>query len=89
MMNSYSNMFKPKSEKELRLLYEQFLAYEKTGVVPSGTEFANIRDKYCEWFSSNPLAMVQYDLLHAISDLWYESLEKQETMERYEKCGIK
>lgn len=30
-----------------------------------------IRDFYCEWFNSDSLGMIQYDVLHTMADLWY------------------
>lgn len=72
MIMECSNLFLGKTEEELVILYEQFLEFEKTGFILDGTELAHIRDEYCKWFSSNPLAMVQFDLLHTISDIWYD-----------------
>lgn len=69
-MSEYRNIFKEKSDEELRKLYGQFLEFEKTGVV-TGEELREIRDQYYEWFNSNPLGMIQYDLLHTMADLWY------------------
>lgn len=69
-MNEYRNLFKEKDDKELKKLYGQFLEFEKTGVIV-GDELREIRDIYSEWFNSNPLGMVQYDLLHTLADLWY------------------
>lgn len=69
-MSGYRNIFKEKGEEELRKLYGQFLEFEKTGVV-TGEELREIRDQYCKWFNSNPLGMIQYDLLHTMADLWY------------------
>ncbi len=47
-----------------------FWNLKKTGVI-TGEELREIRDLYCEWFNSNPLNMIQYDLLHTMADLWY------------------
>ena len=69
-MNEYRNIFKEKNDEELRRLYGQFLEWEKTGVIV-GKELGEIRDLYCKWFNSNPLGMIQYDLLHTMADLWY------------------
>ena len=69
-MSEYRNIFKEKNDEELRKLYGQFLEFEKTGVV-TGEELREIRDQDCEWFNSNPLGMIQYDLLHTMADLWY------------------
>lgn len=69
-MNEYRNIFKEKNDEELRKLYGQFLEWEKTGIIV-GKELGEIRDLYCKWFNSNPLGMIQYDLLHTMADLWY------------------
>ncbi len=69
-MSKYRNIFKEKDEKELKKLYEQFLEWEKTGVIV-GKELGEIRDQYTEWFNFNSLGVIQYDLLHTIADLWY------------------
>lgn len=69
-MSEYRNVFKEKDDKELRKLYGQFLQFEKIGVIAED-ELGAIRDMYSEWFNSNPIGMLQYDLLHTMADLWY------------------
>lgn len=77
MIKEYRNLFKGKTSDELIVLYEQFLEFERTGFIPEKTELAGIRDEYCKWFGSSPLAMVQFDLLHTISDMWYGENQNQ------------
>lgn len=69
-MSEYKNIFKEKNDEELRKLYGQFLEWENTGVI-IGKELGEICDIYCKWFNSNPLGMIQHDLLHTMADLWY------------------
>lgn len=71
-MEKYRNLFSDKTEKELVILYEQFLEFEKTGFIPEETELAGIRDEYYKQFGPSSLPMIQFDLLHTISAVWYE-----------------
>lgn len=68
-MSKYRNVFKDKDDKELKMLYGQYLEWERTGVI--GKELGEICNLYYKWLDSNPLDMMQYHLLHAIADLWY------------------
>lgn len=71
-MESYKNLFKEKTEVELYFLYQQFLDFEESGVIPSDMELGKIRDQYCVWFNSgSPLVALERDLLHVIADRWY------------------
>ena len=70
-MNRYENQFAKKTESELYDLYNQFLEFERKGIVSSETTFGKIRDIYCEMCETNHLVCMERDLLHAIADLWY------------------
>lgn len=71
-MEPYKNLFTEKTKSELLSLYEQFIDFEKSGVLSSNVELGKIRDQYCEYFpSGSPLVALERDLLHAIADLWY------------------
>lgn len=65
----YSNRFANKTDEELKVLYTQFLEFEKTGVIPDN-ELGKIRDEYCEAYSSNGILAMERDLLHTIADKW-------------------
>lgn len=70
-MESYKNLFKEKTESELILLYKQFLDFEESGTFVNGSELQNIRNEYSKWFDAGAVNIVQFDLLHAITDKWY------------------
>lgn len=70
-MGAYKNLFKEKTESELILLYKQLLDFEESGVFEKETELRNIRNEYSQWFGTGAVNMVQFDLLHAIADIWY------------------
>lgn len=74
-MTKHKNLFEEKSNYELRILYEQYLKFEKIGVI-EGDELSKIRDEYLECFESsgNILLIVERDLLHVISDRWYKDI---------------
>lgn len=77
-MDAYKNLFKEKTESELFLLYKQLLDFEGSGVFEEETELRNIRNKYSQWFGASAVNMVQFDLLHAITDKWYEDHKPEE-----------
>lgn len=71
-MKEYRNIFKEKTEEELIVLYKQFLESEKLGYIPDN-ELGQIQDEYWEYFKTNMLLMLQIDLMHTISDLWFKN----------------
>lgn len=78
-MKKYENLFDKKSNDKLRILYEQYLKFEKTGVI-EGDELSKIRDEYLQFFktSGNILLIMERDLLHTIADRWYKGKCKYE-----------
>lgn len=79
----YRNLFKEKTERELANLYKEFLDFEKTGVISNNTELRKIRDRYSVWFESNVLAIMERDLLHAISDIWFQNTKPYDNTKKY------
>ena len=77
-MDAYKNLFKEKTESELILLYKQLLDFEGSGVFEEETELRNIRNKYSQWFGAGAVNMVQFDLLHVITDKWYADHKPEE-----------
>lgn len=77
-MEAYKNLFKEKTESELILLYKQFLDFEESGVFANESEFQDIRNEYSKWFGTGAVNMVQFDLLHAITDKWYADHKPEE-----------
>lgn len=72
MKEEHINPFENKTKEELVLLYGQFLESEKTCVIPNN-ELGKIRDIYLEDFGSgHALYMLQFELTHTLSDLWYK-----------------
>ena len=66
------NIFKTKSKEELVKLYGEFLKVEETGFFDPETDLGGIREIYSCDFGANTTWMLQIELTHAISDLWYE-----------------
>lgn len=66
------NIFKTKSKEELIKLYDEFLKVEETGFFDPETDLGGIREIYSCDFGANTTWMLQIELTHAISDLWYE-----------------
>lgn len=89
-MSQSKNLFSKKNNEQLSKLYEQFLKYEKIGSIPADSELGRIRDVYCQRYPSNSLSMLQFDLLHAISDAWYKNYSSfMQQDEIYELCELK
>ena len=66
------NIFKTKSKEELVKLYGEFLKVEETGFFFFFSYMSGIREIYSCDFGANTTWMLQIELTHAISDLWYE-----------------
>lgn len=66
----YKNLFLEKTEKELSTLYEQYLEWNKLGVL-GDNELGKIRDMYCEMDFNAPLTVLELDLLRTIAKYWY------------------
>ena len=54
--------------------------FEKTAVIPKElNEICNIYRRFCKsnplWSDYNPFIVLRLDLLHTISDLWYEQMK--------------
>ena len=66
----YRNLFLEKTEKELEQLYEQYLDWNKTGVLDDN-ELGKIRNMYCGMGLNAPLVSLELDLLRTIAKHWY------------------
>lgn len=75
-MEAYENLFKEKTESELRLLYKQFLESEENGGIPDN-ELGKIRDEYCKRQTNGVLMMI-LDLTRTVADLWYADHKPEE-----------
>lgn len=67
------NLFKNKTDEELKLCFEQFLEWEKTGVIPDN-ELGKIRDVYFEKIGMAWHTVCLTDLLKAIAYRWIENV---------------
>lgn len=70
-----------KTEKELEKLYEQYLEWNKLGVL-GDNELGKIRDIYCEINYNSPLTALEFDLLKAIAKYWYTEKVNELTAKR-------
>ena len=65
------NIFEAKSDKELSILYKQFLEAEKTIGFSDDNELGQIKRQYEKDFGVNTVLMLQIELTRAIADRWY------------------
>ena len=63
------NPFYAKTKEELLELYKEFLEAEKSGILDD-SKLGKIREEYEKDFGANTV-MLQIELTHAISVLWY------------------
>ena len=68
----YKNLFLEHSKDELRSLYEQYIEWCNTAIIPNN-ELGKLRDEYCEMIGSNALLMMEIDLLRVIAKCWYDN----------------
>ena len=65
---AYSNLFLDKTDEELEILYEQYLEWCDTAIIPDN-ELGKIRDMYCMAIP-NALLVMELDLLREIAKRW-------------------
>lgn len=61
------NPFKNKTDEELKVLYEQYKEFQKTGVIPDN-ELGKIRDELYEKLNSGWHVMMMQYLLEVIAE---------------------
>lgn len=66
----YKNLFLNKNEEELEKLYEQYLEWNRSGVL-GDNDLGKIRDMYCEMGFNAPLMSLELDLLRVVAKYWY------------------
>lgn len=71
-MSKHINSFETKTKEELVELYRQFLEAEKKSGIPENSELGKIKAEYERDFGANTVLMLQIELTHTISDLWYK-----------------
>lgn len=75
-MSKHINLFETKTKEELLELYREFLDAERKGGISDDSELGKIRNVYKEYFGANTVLMLQIELTHTISDLWYKENTK-------------
>lgn len=81
------NLFMEKTDKELVVLYGQFLKSEKEMGIPDN-ELGKIRDRYLEMHNPNGVLMMILDLTRTISDRWYGDKIAKDCIEKYNRMTI-
>ena len=76
-MGKHINLFETKTKEELLELYKEFLEVEKKTVISDDSELGKIKTEYEKDFGANTVLMLQIELTHAISDMWYKENIKQ------------
>lgn len=71
-MSKHINLFETKTKEELLELYRQFLEAEKHAGISEESELGKIKAEYEKDFGANTVLMLQIELTHTISDLWYK-----------------
>lgn len=71
-MSKHINSFETKTKEELLELYRQFLEAEKKSGIPENSELRKIKAEYERDFGANTVLMLQIELTHTISYLWYK-----------------
>ena len=71
-MSKHINLFETKTKEELLELYGEFLECEKSAGIPEDSTLGKIKTEYEKDFGANTVLMLQIELTHTISDLWYK-----------------
>ena len=71
-MGKHINLFETKTKEELLELYKEFLEVEKKAFISDDSELGKIKTEYEKDFGANTVLMLQIELTHAISDMWYK-----------------
>lgn len=75
-MGKHINLFETKTKEELLELYREFLEAEKKAGISDDSALGKIKIEYEKDFGTNTVLMLQIELTHAISDLWYKENTK-------------
>lgn len=67
------NPFKNKTDEELKVLYEQYKEFQKTGVIPDN-ELGKIREELYEKLNSGWHVMMMQYLLEVIAERWIKGI---------------
>ena len=75
-MSKHINLFETKTKEELLELYGEFLEAEMKTGIPDNSKLGKIKTEYEKDFGANTILMLQIELTHTISDLWYKDNAK-------------
>ena len=65
------NPFENKTDEELKVLYEQYKDFQKTGIIPDN-ELGKIRDELCKKVNSGWHVIMMQHLLEVIAERWLD-----------------
>lgn len=68
------NLFENKTDEELKVYFEQYQEWEKTGIIPDN-ELGKMRDTYFEKLGFGWHTVCMIDLLKAIAYRWIKADE--------------
>lgn len=68
----FYNYFENSSDEELRIYYQQYKEFLKTGVIPEGCELCKAADEYIDRIAGAWTVSFTADLLGTIADRWME-----------------
>lgn len=68
------NPFENKTDEELKVLYEQYKEFQKTGLIPDN-ELGKIRDKLYEKVKSGWHVMMMQYLLEVVAERWLDGFK--------------
>lgn len=66
----FYNYFENASDNELRIYYQQYKEFQKTGIIPEGCELRKAADEYISRISGAWTVPFTRDLLETIADRW-------------------
>ena len=78
LQNDLCNCFRKASNAELRIYYQQYKEFQKTGSLPEEYELRKIANMYIEVISGAWIVPFTTDLLETIADRWMLTTEATE-----------
>lgn len=71
----FYNYFENASDNKLRIYYQQYKDFQRTGVIPEGCELRKAADEYINRISGAWTVPFTTDLLEKIADRWMEMVK--------------
>ena len=72
---NFYNYFENVTDSELKIYYEQYKEFQKTGVISEGCELRKAADEYISRISGAWTVPFTTDLLETIADRWMEMVK--------------